>query len=256
MPRNRCLGRRRNCRRDDWGCADEPDDLKVFASGADGTTWRGAIRGGGALSSLCHRRGVRRRSPRRSPPTNSSRTSPTSTRSRSAVERRPRSTRRSPRITTRGTTARAPEYKGAKRLAPGPHHYLVQFVGPVKPEWLDAVREAGGEVVDTYSGFTVVVRADDDADRADRPAAGGAVGRSPADARPESTSPIPTRRRCPAPNCFPTPWSSSSSRPREARKGTRRDPRARADASRRDRVGRRASSSSSSRQGRPLPNGG
>jgi serine protease AprX len=69
----------------------------------------------------------------------------------------------SPRITERGTTARHPAYKGAKRLTPGPHHYLVQFVGPVKPEWLDAVRKAGGEVVDTYSGFTMVVRATDDA---------------------------------------------------------------------------------------------
>jgi hypothetical protein len=66
-----------------------------------------------------------------------------------------------PRITTRGTTAPHPDYKGAKRLAPGPHHYLVQFVGPVKPEWLDAVQAAGAEVVDPHSGFTVVVRASD-----------------------------------------------------------------------------------------------
>ena len=68
-----------------------------------------------------------------------------------------------PRITTRGTTASHPDYKGAKRLGPGPHHYLVQFAGPVKPEWLAAVEEAGGQVVDTHSGFTVVVRADDEA---------------------------------------------------------------------------------------------
>jgi serine protease AprX len=66
-----------------------------------------------------------------------------------------------PRITTRGTTATHPDYKGARRLAPGPHHYLVQFAGPVKPEWLDAVRAVGGQVVDTYAGFTVVVRADE-----------------------------------------------------------------------------------------------
>ena len=66
-----------------------------------------------------------------------------------------------PRITLRGTTVSHPAYRGARRLAPGPHHYLVQFVGPVKPEWLDAVAAAGGEVVDTYAVFTVVVRADD-----------------------------------------------------------------------------------------------
>ncbi|HEX2785633.1 MAG TPA: S8 family serine peptidase [Ilumatobacteraceae bacterium] len=64
-----------------------------------------------------------------------------------------------PRITAMGAMAAHPAYKGAKRLSPGPHHYLVQFVGPVKPEWLDAVRNAGGEVVDTHSGFTMIVRA-------------------------------------------------------------------------------------------------
>ena len=64
-----------------------------------------------------------------------------------------------PRITGRGTTVAHPAYPKAKRLVPGPHHYLVQFVGPVKPEWLETVRKAGGEVVDTHSGFTVVVRA-------------------------------------------------------------------------------------------------
>ena len=64
-----------------------------------------------------------------------------------------------PRITSRGTTVAHPAYAGAKRLPPGPHNYLVQFIAPIKPDWLDAVRKAGGEVVDTHSGFTVVVRA-------------------------------------------------------------------------------------------------
>lgn len=64
-----------------------------------------------------------------------------------------------PRITVRGTTASHPDYQGARRLDDGPHHYLVQFVGPVKQEWLDAVAAAGGEVVDTYAAFTVIVRA-------------------------------------------------------------------------------------------------
>src|SRR5436853_318259 len=29
-----------------------------------------------------------------------------------------------------------------KPLAPGPHHYLVQFVGPIKRQWLTAVGKA------------------------------------------------------------------------------------------------------------------
>ncbi len=68
-----------------------------------------------------------------------------------------------PRITERGTTRAHPAYPGRRRLGPGPHHYIVQFVGPVKPEWLDDVRAAGGEVVDNRAGFVAVVRADDDA---------------------------------------------------------------------------------------------
>lgn len=68
-----------------------------------------------------------------------------------------------PRITDRGKTVTHPSYKGAKRLTPGPHHYLVQFVGPVKPEWLESARQAGAEVVDSRAGFCVIARATEDA---------------------------------------------------------------------------------------------
>ncbi|MBK7622873.1 MAG: S8 family serine peptidase [Kineosporiaceae bacterium] len=68
-----------------------------------------------------------------------------------------------PRITAAGRTRSHPAYTGARRLAPGPHHYLVQFVGPVKQEWLDQVAAAGGELVDTRAAFTIVVRADESA---------------------------------------------------------------------------------------------
>jgi subtilisin family serine protease len=40
-----------------------------------------------------------------------------------------------------------------------PHHYLVQFVGPVKPQWLKGLKQAGGEVRQPYEGFAYVVRA-------------------------------------------------------------------------------------------------
>jgi subtilisin family serine protease len=39
-----------------------------------------------------------------------------------------------------------------------PHHYLVQFVGPVKQPWLKGVKKAGGEVRQPYEGFAYVVR--------------------------------------------------------------------------------------------------
>ena len=66
-----------------------------------------------------------------------------------------------PRLTEKGRTASHPSYKGAKQLTPGPHHYLVQFRGPVKEAWLADVRKAGGDVVDSHAGFAVVVRANE-----------------------------------------------------------------------------------------------
>lgn len=54
-----------------------------------------------------------------------------------------------------------PAYKGIKPLSPGRHHYLVQFIGPVKKEWLDKIQKAGGEPRAPYADFTYVVRVDD-----------------------------------------------------------------------------------------------
>ena len=46
-------------------------------------------------------------------------------------------------------------------LPSGPHHYLVQFIGPVKPEWLAGVVDAGGQPRATHGHFTHVIRADE-----------------------------------------------------------------------------------------------
>ena len=123
-----------------------------------------------------------------------------------------------PRITARGTTAAHPDYKGSKRLTPGPHHYLVQFAGPVKPEWLDAVSDAGGEVVDTYAGFTVVVRADDTqiAQIAQLPVVRWA-GHLPPDARVSIAD--PDAPPLPRTKLLPDTVTVEFFTPREARKG-------------------------------------
>ena len=42
---------------------------------------------------------------------------------------------------------------------PGYHHYLVQFVGPVKRNWLSRVTNAGGALRELYRDFTYIVRA-------------------------------------------------------------------------------------------------
>jgi len=51
--------------------------------------------------------------------------------------------------------------RGAPDLPRGKHHYLVQFIGPIKESWLRGVRRAGGEPRQLWSGFTYVVRADE-----------------------------------------------------------------------------------------------
>lgn len=65
-----------------------------------------------------------------------------------------------PRITATGEAKAHPRYRATPALPRGPHHYLVQFVGPIKKAWLSAVRGAGGEIVAPWSGFTMVVRLD------------------------------------------------------------------------------------------------
>jgi subtilisin family serine protease len=66
-----------------------------------------------------------------------------------------------PRVDAKGKTLAHPAYGTAPRLRPGPHHYLVQFVGPIKQAWLTAVKRAGGELRAPFGGFTYVVRADE-----------------------------------------------------------------------------------------------
>jgi serine protease AprX len=77
------------------------------------------------------------------------------------TRRRKISTNR-PHIDRAGARRPHPAYRGEKPPGPGPHHYLVQFVGPVKEKWLRAVRRAGGEPRAPYGDFTFVVRADDE----------------------------------------------------------------------------------------------
>jgi serine protease AprX len=64
-----------------------------------------------------------------------------------------------PRVMASGERAAHPAYKGAKALSRGRHHYLVQFIGPIKAEWLAAVESAGSELRTPYGDFTYVVRA-------------------------------------------------------------------------------------------------
>lgn len=68
-----------------------------------------------------------------------------------------------PRVDVGGRLRAHPAYKGLRRLSAGRHHHLVQFIGPIKPEWLEAVRKAGAEPREPHDAFTWVVRADETA---------------------------------------------------------------------------------------------
>src|SRR5262249_12013819 len=46
-----------------------------------------------------------------------------------------------------------------KPLSSGPHHYLVQFGGPVKRSWLKGFEKTGSKLREPYGGFVYIVRA-------------------------------------------------------------------------------------------------
>ncbi len=45
------------------------------------------------------------------------------------------------------------EFRGEARLPRGPHHYVVQFIGPIKPEWLKKVQATGARLRAPHGGF-------------------------------------------------------------------------------------------------------
>lgn len=61
-----------------------------------------------------------------------------------------------------GTTAalrRPAKVWTASPLGPGAHHYVVQFIGPIKRPWLASVRATGAKLREPHGGFGYVVRA-------------------------------------------------------------------------------------------------
>jgi subtilisin family serine protease len=66
-----------------------------------------------------------------------------------------------PRVDAAGTRHAHPAYRATRAPAPGAHHHLVQFVGPIKAAWLAGVRRAGGVPRASAGGFTWIVRATD-----------------------------------------------------------------------------------------------
>lgn len=53
--------------------------------------------------------------------------------------------------------------RGVSAMDAVPHHYLVQFIGPIKDEWLQAVAEAGGTLREPLPSYAYVVELSEDA---------------------------------------------------------------------------------------------
>ncbi len=66
-----------------------------------------------------------------------------------------------PRIDADGRVHPHPAYKGVKKLTPGKHHYLVQFVGPIKQQWLSKLKRLGAEPRSPFQEYVYVVRCSD-----------------------------------------------------------------------------------------------
>lgn len=63
-----------------------------------------------------------------------------------------------PRVDARGRVQPHTAYRGAKKLSPGKHHYLVQFIGPIKKNWLGRLKRIGVEPRAPFADFAYVVR--------------------------------------------------------------------------------------------------
>lgn len=68
---------------------------------------------------------------------------------------------RKPRINPAGKTQFHPAYRRATAVDHSDHHYLVQFIGPIKPQWLRSVKRLGGTIRGPLQNFTQIVQANE-----------------------------------------------------------------------------------------------
>lgn len=66
-----------------------------------------------------------------------------------------------PRVDAQGRIRPHAAYRGVKKLSSGKHHYLVQFVGPIKRNWLSRLKRIGAEPRVPFANLAYVVRCDE-----------------------------------------------------------------------------------------------
>jgi serine protease AprX len=67
-----------------------------------------------------------------------------------------------PRYSKDGAVLPHPAYQHTKAIPKGSHYYFVQFQGPVKQVWLNAIRRAGGKLTEPFPNATYIVEMDKD----------------------------------------------------------------------------------------------
>jgi serine protease AprX len=60
-----------------------------------------------------------------------------------------------PRISSTGSTRPHAAYRSERPLKPGPHHYMVQFIGPIKQNWLMRIRATGAKLREPRGNFCI-----------------------------------------------------------------------------------------------------
>jgi subtilisin family serine protease len=62
-----------------------------------------------------------------------------------------------PRVNAHGRMQPHVAYRGVKKLSPGKHHYIVQFIGPIKKNWLSRLKRIGAEPRSPFANLAYIV---------------------------------------------------------------------------------------------------
>jgi serine protease AprX len=66
-----------------------------------------------------------------------------------------------PRFTEKGSVLEHPGYHHTREMTKGPHHYIVQFVGPVKQAWLNNIKKIGGILCEPLPNSSYIIEMDE-----------------------------------------------------------------------------------------------
>jgi serine protease AprX len=66
-----------------------------------------------------------------------------------------------PRFTEKGSVLEHPGYDHIRKMTKGPHHYIVQFVGPVKQAWLNDIKKIGGLLCEPLPNSSYIIEMDE-----------------------------------------------------------------------------------------------